>query len=95
MSIKSLSGQVFGRLTVIGVDKSRTNANPNSAAYWVCGCECGNEKSVRSDHLRQGRVRSCGCLKRHKSNGFKHGMKGTRIYRIWTSMKNRCNDKIS
>jgi len=92
VSIKQLEGQTFGRLTAFGIDRSKSK----KSAYWICKCQCGNEKSVRSDHLIQGRIRSCGCLlveARHRSNAFKHGMKGTRIYRIWVSMKNRCNDK--
>lgn len=35
---------------------------PNSKrTLWKCRCDCGNEKIVRSDCLRQGGVTSCGC----------------------------------
>jgi len=27
-----------------------------------------------------------------KGNAFKHGMKGTRVYRTWSHMKGRCNN---
>ena len=32
--------------------------------YWVCRCECGNEKVIRRSHLQRGEIRSCGCLHR-------------------------------
>jgi len=31
---------------------------------WVCKCDCGNEKIVRSDSL--GKINSCGCLKKEQ-----------------------------
>jgi hypothetical protein len=31
-------------------------------AYWLCKCECGNRKVVEGCDLRQGGVKSCGCL---------------------------------
>ena len=91
-----LTGQKFGRLTAVcfaGVDNE-------GKAIWNCECECGNKKTVRSYHLRSGRVRSCGCLKKeilterlkhHPTKGnLKHGGNHTRLYRIWTNMKTRC-----
>lgn len=57
---KDLRGQKFGRLTVLYRVKSQGN-NPN-VAYWKCICECKNTTVVRSDSLRNGTIRSCGCL---------------------------------
>jgi hypothetical protein len=58
-------------------------------AAWLCRCDCGAEKRVRSDHLRQSRVLSCGCLQ--QTNRVKHGAHGTRTYRAWADMKGRCS----
>ena len=93
-----LKGQTFGRFTVI----SFAGVDNEGKALWNCKCKCGNEKVVRSYHLRSGRVRSCGCLqkellskrvKEHPTFGnLKHGGKHTRLYRIWSNMKTRCNN---
>lgn len=52
-----LTGQVFGKLTVLRKDEK---AEPGKAK-WVCKCECGNTVSVLSDSLRSGKTTSCGC----------------------------------
>ena len=57
--VKDMVGQRVGRLVVIARGVSATRN-----AAWRCRCDCGNEITVRRDHLRQGFVKSCGCLKR-------------------------------
>lgn len=52
-----LTGEVFGKLTVIQKDI----ATESGKARWICKCECGNTVSVLSDSLRKGKTRSCGC----------------------------------
>jgi hypothetical protein len=51
-------GQVYGRLTVLGELPERTRAG----RVFRCLCECGREADARAVELRQGKVRSCGCL---------------------------------
>ena len=51
-------GKQFGRLTVL--KKGRTDKNGH--IYWICKCECGNEKEVSGSNLKEGRIQSCGCL---------------------------------
>lgn len=97
-NIKNLAGQRFGRLVAIGLDDK-----PGRKKYWVCQCDCGNVKSVRSDSLQSGAIRSCGCLKKERDKinlavnpskskcaerGYKSG--GTRLYTIWQNLKQRC-----
>lgn len=55
-----LTGQKFGRLTVLYKDMSRKT---NCGSYWICQCDCGNIKSVRSSSLRNGDIQSCGCYR--------------------------------
>lgn len=53
-----LTGQTFGRLTVLNYQ----GINEKGIHMWLCRCECGNEKVARGDTLRYGQTRSCGCL---------------------------------
>ena len=86
-----LTGLRFGRLVVKRRDYSYTKA-----AYWVCSCDCGNETTVQSCHLRSGATQSCGCLHMEnalKSNWSTHGGSRTRLYAEWANMKKRCYNK--
>lgn len=82
-----LSGQRFGRLIVLQRDeKPRTSHSP----YWVCLCDCGQEKVVSSTALKGGYTRSCGCLKRELlSNSRIHDKQ---LYQVWQDMKQRCTN---
>lgn len=55
---KELTGERFGRLTVI----EKTEERQAGYAVWRCRCDCGNEKTVTAKELKAGRVKSCGCL---------------------------------
>lgn len=87
-NFKDLTGQKFGRLTVI---KRGENTNLG-LARWVCKCDCGNEALVPGSSLRNGHTTSCGCYKQEvvKTCSITHGMRHTRIYGIWTDIKSRC-----
>lgn len=52
-----LTGQRFGRLTVIEKDPES-----KGKIFWICRCDCGGTKRVESYRLRSGHVQSCGCL---------------------------------
>lgn len=52
-----LTGQRFGRLTVIRYDHSE-----HDGTHWLCKCDCGNEKFAAGYSLRSGNTKSCGCL---------------------------------
>lgn len=88
----------FGSLTVVGPDTE------GSERYRVCRCDCGTEKRVRLDHLRTGKIVSCGCVKARKASerahilhaaSTTHGATGTRAHKIWMSMRQRCNNPNS
>lgn len=88
-----LSGQRFGRLTV--VERAGSYVSPDkkqSHALWLCICDCGSPSIVRSGMLRCGHIQSCGCLQREAFDKArtKHGKEGTKLYSIWCGMKQRC-----
>lgn len=59
---KDLTGQKFGRLTVIRQAEDYVNPNTNEkSSRWLCQCECGNQKIVRRGDLQSGKTLSCGC----------------------------------
>lgn len=51
-------GMQFERWTVL---------SPGENNKWLCRCECGTERLVSDRGLRYGESRSCGCLRRDKS----------------------------
>lgn len=56
----------------------------NGRKMLVCRCECGRIAITRINKFISGHTKSCGCLH------IKHGMKGSREFRSWVSMKTRC-----
>lgn len=58
--IIDLSGQQFGKLTVIE-RVAKPEGSSSTAAFWKCRCECGTEKIISGNVLRQGKAKSCGC----------------------------------
>ena len=87
-------GKRVGRLTVLRVDDKK---DPRGRSFLLCKCDCGKTKSIRSDHLKEARVKSCGCLnKQMLASGEKHyihGCRNTRLYNIWHGMIRRCEDE--
>lgn len=88
-------GKTFGLLTVLRRDKRKKRT------YWICQCECGVVKSIRSDHIGTNTF-SCGCYneelirkaKEHtKSTTFKTGRRRLLFYKmvkpLYTEIKNR------
>lgn len=82
---KDLTGEKFGNLTVL----RRLNYCQTGHTYlWECKCDCGKITIVRGGNLRTGHTISCGC----KKGLIKHNKWDTRLYRIYTNMKQRCNN---
>lgn len=84
-----IAGQRFGIATVLNFHHT------NEQAFWLCSCDCGNEFVASGTQLRNGKTKSCGCLRKTvaKENFQTHGDSKTRFYAIWLSMKNRILNK--
>lgn len=89
MPLKNISGMRFGRLTALEV-----SGKVGRRLAWRCRCDCGAYASVQGGLLRSGDTRSCGCLQdeTRRTMNLRHGMAGTRVYRIWSHMRRRCKD---
>ena len=91
--LEDLTNKRFGRLVVLHRDLE------SKYVKWVCKCDCGNVKSIRSSHLLSNSVKSCGCLlsetttRRNIETKTIHGGRNTRLYNIWHGIKQRCYDK--
>lgn len=86
---KELTGQKFGRLTVLEYVENNKNG-----AIWSCCCDCGKKTMVRAYSLTSGKTKSCGCIQREiiGSRRFTHGKTKTSIYYTWASMLDRCTN---
>jgi hypothetical protein len=92
-----LTGKRFGRLTVAHKTKK-----PNSSRLmWDCNCDCGGSTVATSYCLKAGRTQSCGCLQRERTSAAAkiksrtHGLTNHPLYKLWTSMRSRCNNPLA
>lgn len=73
--IQDLTGQQFGRLTVIKEScrisslQETDNIHPKMGVYWLCKCSCKDHNliEVTTSELKSGGVSSCGCLRKEAS----------------------------
>ncbi len=98
MKLIDLTGQRFGRLTIVKKADPLINGKGYKKRKWECVCDCGNILNVLEGNLKNGHTKSCGCLQKEKvrETGRKrkiHGKSKTREHIIWISMRQRCFDK--
>ena len=79
-----LTGQVFGRLTVIGRSEKRGTRGARTAPMWECRCECGNITYKATDTLNsESMCLECkgiiGAEIARRSAGFVNGTQITKI----------------
>lgn len=97
-----LTGQIFGKWEVLKRDKLN---DKSGKTMWKCRClSCEKVFSVSSQALRSGKSKACkSCSRKNINHPHKDGNteirrkdgKPTKIYRIWRSMKYRCNNPES
>lgn len=85
-----LTGKRYGRLTVVEY-AGKTN---NGKTLWKCNCDCGEIAIIRSDRLKSGETKSCGCERKEKSAERMtiHGNSCKRLYKIWRGIINRTSN---
>ena len=82
----------YGRLTILNETKKH---------YFECQCDCGNKKIIRIYDLKNGKTKSCGCIRDEKTSerrlthGHTLNRKFTSEYYSWVAMKTRCTNPKS
>lgn len=56
-------GKKYGMLTVVDLALPIITKSGKRRTAWLCRCDCGNERIVDGGYLKQGHVKSCGCLR--------------------------------
>lgn len=78
--VKDISGEKFNFLTVIKQVPKPPHLK-NNHTYWLCRCDCGNEKIIDQRALKSGNTKSCGCYGKlsSKNNILKYNMKKQKL----------------
>lgn len=82
----------YGKLTPL--EEVEVRKNGQKWRMIKCKCDCGREKLINIYTIVSGHSKSCGCSTfKHtaeKASIHRHGLRNTRLYHIWTDMKQRC-----
>lgn len=92
MKLVDLTGQRFGRLTVL---RRYEKNSSQGKTLWLCKCDCGTETTVTTSNLKSGHTQSCGCSRvdAMRKVATKHGMTHTSLYNVWLLMRRRCSNQ--
>ena len=77
-------GKKFNMLTI----KKLSHIKDKYDKYYLCSCECGNEKVIAYRSLKAEVTKSCGCLAIKTST--KHGFSRHKLYEVYVGMVERC-----
>lgn len=83
---RDFNKESFSRLTTAG-PRFRIGKN----TYQVCQCECGNHAVVKSQNMKKGYKKSCGCLQKTCFGSSNKNSDSYQAYVIWRAMRKRCN----
>lgn len=74
-------GKKYGRLEIVDVIKK------GKKIWWKCKCDCGKQYEAVSYCIKNGKIKSCGCLAREIQENAVYNLN---LYKRWGSMKDRC-----
>jgi len=79
------SGRRFGQWTVL----RRAHGK-----FWLCQCDCGEQREVYRSSLAKGVSTSCGCLRVSvtRERSTRHGESDSPLHVIWQGMRKRCSN---
>lgn len=93
MKLVDITGEKFGRLTVIKRNGVHKFPSGQTRPIWLCRCDCGKEINVLARNLITGNTTSCGCVAIELRTV--HDKWGTKVYKVWDNMKSRCTNPKS
>lgn len=79
---QDLTGQIFGRLTVLKQTEDFIDCSGRHYAQWLCQCNCEDQtiKQIVGNDLKRVKINSCGCIRKemvgergknhHKTNKY-------------------------
>ena len=93
-----LTGQRFGKLTVLYRINDIISAKGTKRSNWHCICDCGTECDVAGDCLRKGNTKSCGCIRKETGHNTKFkdltGQKFGRLTVLYENTTDSRKEKI-
>lgn len=89
-----ITGMKFNMLHVI----RENGRGAGGKVMWLCKCDCGEEKTIKGDDIRNGKSHSCGCYQRLRSSEkAAHGHsrrigRASPTYNSWAAIIKRCEN---
>ena len=74
---EDITNQRFHKLIAI-----ERKASKNGRTRWLCKCDCGNYVTVATKNLKEGKTKSCGCIKKEKPYGNWNDLSGKRFGKL-------------
>ncbi len=89
-------GQIVGKLIYLGNERSVIEpSGKRKRTVADFKCRCGKKITTRVDTVVANRIVSCGCVITNFKHGHSSHIAVTTEYRIWSGMKDRCNNPES
>lgn len=91
-----LNGMRFGSLVARSLVGSK-----GGNALWLFKCDCGAEHIAQARHVKSGATKGCGCGRANNDwphppiHGDANRDAITKLYRVWQTMRQRCNNPRS
>ena len=92
LELSDIAASKYGRWTILKY-AIPVRSGKRTVRYVLARCDCGKESVVNLSTIRNGRSKSCGCLRRELITS--HGLYLTQLYRACSGMKCRCTNPQS
>lgn len=92
-----LIGLRYGRLIIIEIMPYKIYKSNKNIVMVKCKCDCGNEKIIKYHSMKYNQTFSCGCfhIEMIRKSQTRHGLSYHPLYKVWASMKQRCENPNS